>query len=284
MRRDGVPKLQEVPEKMFFCTAERCHLGTKAGPAQHRHDGDDAQLAKVMTRVAGAWIGNAIEGGQENLHAGVGSVNRYPAPESIAASDAFRPITTSVPNAIPLNRDTRAAEGAGGKGKRAMRLAKATKLAFSVEPKVRARLVEMPRAEGHELGHYLQKVPETHVLDAFGDDDALAENLRAKRAVIERVVATARALDAEGRFDEHFMLTAMKACAADGAFMALYQTAIGGKKKDAVRAQKTLNRQLGRLIRKSVGAQGLKTDRGTGARTQGMGENRSAYTLLTKNA
>lgn len=168
------------------------------------------------------------------------------------------------------------------KGRRAVRLAKATNVAFSLEPKVRARFAEEARAEGMELGHYLQKVLENHLLDTAKEGDELADRIRAKRKVIDLVVSFSKELDEQGKFDEHFVVTVMKAAAADKEFMEAYTTAIGGEGKEAARAQKPLNQQLGRLIRKSVGAKGIKTDAGRVARAQVQGEIITSYTLLTK--
>lgn len=43
--------------KRLFCAVERNYLGTGARLAQDEHEGNDEQLPKVMTRVAGSWIG-----------------------------------------------------------------------------------------------------------------------------------------------------------------------------------------------------------------------------------
>ncbi|WP_146589795.1 hypothetical protein [Puniceibacterium confluentis] len=173
------------------------------------------------------------------------------------------------------------------KERRALRLAKATNVAFSLEPEVRARFAAEARAEGMELGHYLQKVLENHLLASAVAGDPLADRICAKRAVIDRIVALAQKLDQAGKFDEHFVLTVMKTAARDGSFMALYHTAIGAAdtgeiSKDLARNQRPINQQLGRLIRKSVGAKGMKTDAGRVARAQVTGEIISSYTLLTK--
>ena len=133
-----------------------------------------------------------------------------------------------------------------------------------------------------ELGHFLQKLLEQHVVDNAEQGDELADRLRAKRAVIDRIVALATELDEKGKFDEHFVLTVMQTAAKDGDFMALYATATGGEGKTTAHIQKPLNQQLGRLIRKAVGAKGIKTDRGTVARAQVQGEIITSYTLLTK--
>lgn len=167
-------------------------------------------------------------------------------------------------------------------GKRAERLAKASNVAFSLEPKVRSRLAEMAKDEGLELGHYLQKVLETHVLEASAEGDELANRLRAKRAVVDHVVSLAQALDGEGRFDEHFILTVMTEAASDEGFMELYHTAVGGEGKQAARAQKPMNQQIGRLIRKAAGAKGMRTAEGKVMRGQASDALISSYTLLTR--
>ena len=171
----------------------------------------------------------------------------------------------------------------GKKQRRAERLAKATNVAFSLEPAVRARFASEAKAEGMELGHFLQKVLENHLLDTAPKDDPLAERIRAKRAVIDQTVETAKRLDRDGRFDEHFVLNVMKTAAKDEDFMKIYNTAIGwNPETKKAHGQKALNQQLGRLIRKSVGAKGMKTDAGRVARAQVTGEVISSYTLLTK--
>ncbi|MFZ5965085.1 hypothetical protein ACOXXX_19240 [Thalassococcus sp. BH17M4-6] len=175
------------------------------------------------------------------------------------------------------------AETPNKKQRRAVRLAKATNVAFSLEPAVRARFAEEAKAEGMELGHFLQKVLENHLLETAEKDDPLAERIRAKRAVIDHTVELAQKLDAEGKFDENFVLTVMKAAAKEEEFMLIYNTAIGwNEETKKAHGQKALNQQLGRLIRKSVGAKGLKTDAGRVARAQVSGEVISSYTLLTK--
>ena len=172
--------------------------------------------------------------------------------------------------------------GAEKKQRRAERQAKASNVAFSLEPKVRTRLAEEARKEGMELGNYLQKVLENHLLEIAPEGDPLAACIHAKRAVIDRVVTLAKDLDAQGRFDEHFILTVMKTAAADESFMARYATAIDAEGKEADRTRQTLNQQLGRLIRKSVDAKALKTEADRVSRAQVSGEIISSYTLLTK--
>ncbi len=181
--------------------------------------------------------------------------------------------------------DASQAAEAGKKQRRSERMARASNVAFSLEPAVRARFAAEAKEKGMELGHYLQKVLENHLLDTSEKDDPLAERIRAKRAVIDHTVTLAQSLDAEGKFDENFVLTVMKTAAKDEEFMMIYNTAIGfNPETKKAHGQKALNQQLGRLIRKSVGATGIKTDAGRVARAQVAGEVISSYTLLTKKA
>ncbi len=157
-------------------------------------------------------------------------------------------------------------------------------VAFSLEPQVRARMVQLAKAEGHELGHYLQKLVENHLLEKAADGDELAERIKSKRAVIDHVVTLAQKLDADGKFDEAFVLTVMQTAAKDKGFMTLYNTAIAEGSKHSGRRQRLLNQQLGRLIRKAVGAVGKRNDDKKVMRGQATGEIISSYTLLAKDA
>jgi hypothetical protein len=154
---------------------------------------------------------------------------------------------------------------------------------FSLQRKVRERLAGQARAEGLDLGHYLQKVLEAHIVATSGADDPLAERLEAKRAVIDGIVALASKLDADGHFDEHFVLTVMKEAAADPDFDVLYARATGGTGKHAMRQRKVLNQQLGRVIRGAARAKGKRTEDGGVARAQVKGEIIRTYTLLTRD-
>jgi len=78
VRGHGMLELQEVPENTFFRSAERRHLGAGRRAAEHRHEGDDTQLAKVVPGVPGAGIGDVLEGGQEQMHGGDGRPETSP--------------------------------------------------------------------------------------------------------------------------------------------------------------------------------------------------------------
>lgn len=75
-----MPELQEVPEEAFFRAAKGRHLGAGRRAAEHRDEGDDEQLAKVVARIVGAGIGDVIEGGEEDVHGGSGlrAMNLHP--------------------------------------------------------------------------------------------------------------------------------------------------------------------------------------------------------------
>jgi len=177
---------------------------------------------------------------------------------------------------------------AGVKGQRkAQRLNEAAKVAFNLEPEVRALCAAEARAAGMDFGHLMQKIIENHVLATAAAGDKLAERLRAKRAVIDQTIATAQKIDAEGGFDEHFILTVMKTMAQDAEYQRLYEiatAAVANDKEKPGRARVALNQQLGRLIKKSVGAKSKTNEAGRMMRAQVTGEAISAYTLLVKPA
>jgi hypothetical protein len=171
--------------------------------------------------------------------------------------------------------------------KRLEKLSNANKVTFSLEPEVRSLIASEAKKAGLDEGHYLQRAIESHLLETAEPGDALAERLRAKRAVIEKTVALAKQLDAEGGFDEHFILTVMKTAIRDAEFAALYAAAVGATANDSdapEKAKMPLNQQLGRMIKRAVGAKSKKNETGRIARAQVTGEAISTYTLLEKSA
>jgi hypothetical protein len=171
--------------------------------------------------------------------------------------------------------------------KRLEKLSNANKVTFSLEPEVRSLIASEAKKAGLDEGHYLQRAIETYLLDTAEPGDALAERLRAKRAVIEKTVALAKQLDAEGSFDEHFILTVMKTAIRDDEFAGLYAAAVGATANNTdapEKAKMPLNQQLGRMIKRAVGAKSKKNEAGRIARAQVSGEAISTYTLLEKSA
>ncbi|SEQ99178.1 hypothetical protein [Thalassovita taeanensis] len=165
------------------------------------------------------------------------------------------------------------------------RLANANKVTFSLEPEVRDLCAAEATKAGMDVGHFLQRLVENHLLDHAEPGDLLAERLRAKRAVIDKTVELAQKLDQDGKFDEHFILTVMKTATQDADYVTLYEAATGAVLNDnPEKAKRPLNQQLGRLIKKAVGAKSKKNIAGTIARAQTEGEVISTYTLLEKTA
>ncbi len=175
--------------------------------------------------------------------------------------------------------------------RRAVRMesvSKATNVTFTLELPVRRFIDAQAKAAGMNLTHYMQKLVEDHVINAAPEDDALALRLAAKRNVIGYAVTLAGEMDAAGKFDEHFILNVVKEAAEDPEFAAQYALALGGKDaigtRPAERARISLNQQIGRLVKKAVGARSKRTDKGKIARAQVQGTLISTYTLLEKAA
>jgi hypothetical protein len=57
---------------MLFCPAEGCHLGAVGCSAEHSNKAHDQQFAKVVTCIVSPGIGNLVEGGEKDVHAGNG--------------------------------------------------------------------------------------------------------------------------------------------------------------------------------------------------------------------
>lgn len=90
MRRNRMPELQEVPENAFFRPTKGGHLGAGCRAAEHRNEGGDKQLTKIVPAVPGARIRDIFEGGQDQMHGGEGLQGTGHPPESIPPSAARR--------------------------------------------------------------------------------------------------------------------------------------------------------------------------------------------------
>lgn len=184
-------------------------------------------------------------------------------------------------------------EGAAKGGKRAAKLEKlkqAETINFAVDPGVRAYLTSSAKAQGLDLSHMMQKIVEGYIIETAPAELELAQRLAAKRAVIDMAQTTATDMHAAGQFDEHFILNVIKAASANQTFVDAYSTAtVAGAdthkaKLMARRARITLNQQLGRVIKRTVGAKSLRKDGGGIARSSTTDALISTYTLLTKAA
>lgn len=174
------------------------------------------------------------------------------------------------------------------RARRLAKIAKASTVTFTLELPVRRFMDAQAKAAGMNLTHYMQKLVETHVIDAAAPDDPLAGRLAAKRAVIDHAVQLAAKLDAEGKFDAHFILTVVQAAEQDPEFAAQYARALGGEGAQgtwaADRARVSLNQQIGRVIKKATGARSKRSEAGKIERAQVQGSIIATYTLLEKAA
>ncbi|WP_299370588.1 hypothetical protein [uncultured Tateyamaria sp.] len=182
---------------------------------------------------------------------------------------------------------------AQARGKRAAKLEKlkqADTINFAVDPAVRAYLAQAAKSEGLDLSHMMQKIVEAYVIDTAPADLALAKRLAAKRQVIDSVQATAAKMDADGAFDEHFILNVVNTAAKDADFAAAYETATaaegeGDKAQTRARRVRTaLNQQMGRVIKRTVGAKSMRKDGGGIERGTATDALIATYTRLVKPA
>lgn len=174
------------------------------------------------------------------------------------------------------------------RAKRLAKIAKASTVNFTLEPAVRRFMDAKAKEVGMNLTHYMQMLVETHVVAEAPADDPLAQRLAAKRFVINHAVELAAKMDAAGKFDDHFILNVVQQASEDKEFAAQYALALGGKAAEgtraADRARVSLNQQIGRLIKKVVGARSKRNEKGKIARAQVQGALVSTYTLLEKAA
>ena len=178
----------------------------------------------------------------------------------------------------------KAVKKAGGRARKLEKIEKASTVTFMLELPVRKFMDAQAKAAGMNMTHYMQKLVENHVISTAPKDDALALRLAAKRHVIDHTVALAKKLDAEGKFDENFILTVVKEAQKDAEFKAQYEIALGEVDEDGKsgRARVSLNQQIGRMIKKSVGAKGKRNEQGRVVRAQVQDAVIATYTLLEK--
>lgn len=178
----------------------------------------------------------------------------------------------------------KAVKKAGGRARKLEKIEKASTVTFALELPVRKFMDAQAKAAGMNMTHYMQKLVENHVISTAPKDDALALRLAAKRYVIDHTVALATKLDEAGKFDENFILTVVKEAQKDAEFKAQYEIALGEVDADGKtnRARVSLNQQIGRMIKKSVGAKGKRNKEGRVMRAQVQDAVIATYTLLEK--
>ncbi|MEO0402131.1 MAG: hypothetical protein AAF214_07125 [Pseudomonadota bacterium] len=191
------------------------------------------------------------------------------------------------------SKETPTTETAPKTGKRAAKLQKLKKAEtfnFAIDADVRAYLTQAAHDQGLDLSHLMQKIVEGYVVETAPADTALSVRLAAKRSVIDAVQKTATDMDTAGKFDDHFILNVIKASSADAAFVTAYETATaaeGDTNKAKVKARRTrtaLNQQLGRVIKRTVGARSVRKEGGGTARSSAADALITTYTLLAKPA
>lgn len=172
------------------------------------------------------------------------------------------------------------------RARRLEKMEKASTVTFMLEKPVRKFMDAQAKAAGMNMTHYMQKLVETHVIATAPKDDVMALRLAAKRYVFDHIVALAKKLDDAGKFDENFILTVVKEAQKDTEFKAQYEIALGEVDADgkSSRAQVSLNQQIGRMIKKSVGAKGKRNEQGRVVRAQVQDAVIASYTLLEKQA
>ena len=159
---------------------------------------------------------------------------------------------------------------------------------FSVDPGVRSYLSSAAKAQGLDLSHLMQKVVEAYVIETGPKEMELVHRLAAKRTVIDMAQKNALDLDASGGFDAHFILNVIKASATDPVFVEAYDGATRPKddsKQSEARSRRiriALNQQLGRVIKRTVGAKSMRNENGAIARASATDALIGTYTLLTK--
>lgn len=177
---------------------------------------------------------------------------------------------------------------ATGRARRLEKIEKASTVTFTLELPVRKFMDAQAKAAGMNMTHYMQKLVETHVIEAGAADEPLAVRLAAKRKVLDQVVALATKLDAAGKFDENFILTIVSEAGKDADFKTQYELALGVEASEGEakvkRARVSLNQQIGRMIKKSVGARSKRNEQGQIARGQASNTFVATYTLLEKPA
>ncbi len=179
-------------------------------------------------------------------------------------------------------------EASARRANRMEQIEKAINVSFTLELPVRRFIDAQAKAAGMNLNHYMQMLVENHVIDVAPADDALAMRLAAKREVINHTVALAGKMYEAGKFDDHFIVNVVKNASSDASFTKHYDIAIGGAEAKGSRASErsriSLNQQIGRVIKKAVGARSKRTEAGKIARGQAQDALITTYTLLEKAA
>lgn len=198
----------------------------------------------------------------------------------MAATETLEKTPRSADKTPPADKKARLAQ----RKARLQKLEEANRITFALQGDVRRFIAAQAKAEGMDIGHFMQKLVENHVLDTAASDDPLTMRIAARRAVIDAVVTRAKEMAAAGQFEPHFILNVMKSLAAAPEFAETYAKATdgGGQPRRAARERTALNQQLGRLIKRAAGAKSARDAKGKIQRAQVQDEIITSYTLLAK--
>lgn len=165
------------------------------------------------------------------------------------------------------------------------RMVEQNTVTFLLDTEVRKFVGAAAKAAGMDIAPFMQKMAETYVIENAPAEDPMARRIAAKRAVLDRAVELAREVDAEGGFDENFILTVVRKASSEIEFVDNYEIAVDAKTADdraLARAQAPINQQMGRLIKRAAGARSKRDANGKIMRGQIQNELITTYTLLEK--
>ncbi len=157
-------------------------------------------------------------------------------------------------------------------------------ITLRLEPAVQMVIKVLAKQEGIEESAYILRLVQRHAANSDAMPRADQIRINATERLIDLAIATARDLDADGQFDQHFTLTVIRALAANPAFMADYDLvtrapSAGGR----VSYKASLNMNLGWHIKCAVNAIPLRDDKtNLPRRMQIRNELIKSYTLLKK--
>lgn len=154
-------------------------------------------------------------------------------------------------------------------------------ISFRLEPSVLETLRQQAHEAGMEANAYIQAILRRHAADSGRMQAADRRRVMLNDQIQQQAIATARALFADGLFDQHFVLTVIRALLARPGFRALYEEAIGGDAyATGLPGKSPLNMYLGWYIKSAIGAEPLLDARGKSRRIHIRGEAVQSYTLL----
>ncbi len=159
----------------------------------------------------------------------------------------------------------------------------AVKVSFRLDASVHDAIEKLAKQKSIETNAYIQRVLTLHATRSGVMEDAASERLELTEKIIEAAVQRARDLDADGKFDQHFILTVIRDIMGDPALRADYEKVVGGDAyQSGLPGKSPLNMYLGWYIKNAIGADPILDEGGKPRRAQVRGEPIQSYTLLKK--